>query len=200
MKKDTKDRAWKREDGISCSPILDREFERKSRSRLCHGGWPLIHGFSPKSLAACSRGQWTRFHPGELLEKDCEAGRGRMQGRGDASSGNSARLKDACTGSKLTTSRFLNRIIFFFFFFYTRNDRIFFNHRTIIATFQFWKWFLSCILDVICFIGSVRVVRIFLKMKRNFVFHLNSKNQLSKEKWESFQRFEVLKKRFRLSG
>lgn len=117
MKKDTKDRAWKREDGISCSPILDREFERKSRSRLCHGGWPLIHGFSPKSLAACSRGQWTRFHPGELLEKDCEAGRGRMQGRGDASSGNSARLKDACTGSKLTTSRFLNRIIIIFFFF-----------------------------------------------------------------------------------
>lgn len=86
QKKDRKewDEARKRGsgDGISCSSILDREFERKSRSRLCHGGWPLIHGFSPKSLAACSRGQWTRFHPGELLEKDSEAGRGRMRGRG----------------------------------------------------------------------------------------------------------------------
>lgn len=61
QKKDRKewDEARKRGsgDGISCSSILDREFERKSRSRLCHGGWPLIHGFSPKSLAACSRGQ-----------------------------------------------------------------------------------------------------------------------------------------------
>lgn len=58
-KRDTKE--WDKErgsgDGISCSPIFDREFERKSRSRLCHGGRPLIHGFSPKSLAACSRGQ-----------------------------------------------------------------------------------------------------------------------------------------------
>lgn len=27
-----------RGDGISCSSMLDREFERKSHSRLCHGG------------------------------------------------------------------------------------------------------------------------------------------------------------------
>lgn len=42
-------------------------------------------------------------------------------GEGDTSSGNSARLKDACTGSELTT----------------RKDRIFFNRRTIVADFKF---------------------------------------------------------------
>lgn len=103
-----------------------------------------------------------------------------MQGRGDTSSGNSARLKDACTASELTTSRFLDGIIIFFLFSFTR-ETIFFNHRTIVTIdcFNFENDFYLVFL-------ILRVVRISLKIKRD------CKNQypLSKEKWESFKKFE----------
>lgn len=195
MKKDTKDRAWKRGDGISCSPILDREFERKSRSRLCHGGWPLIHGFSPKSLAACSRGQWTRFHPGELLEKDCEAGRGRMQGRGDASSGNSARLKDACTGSKLTTSRFLNRIIIFFFFLHAKRSDIFqssndYRHVSILKMISIlYSW---CYL----FYWIRTCSENFLKDEKKFSFPFEFQKSIIERKMGIFSKIRGVKETF----
>lgn len=195
MKKDTKDRAWKREDGISCSPILDREFERKSRSRLCHGGWPLIHGFSPKSLAACSRGQWTRFHPGELLEKDCEAGRGRMQGRGDASSGNSARLKDACKGSKLTTSRFFNRIIFFFFFLHAKRSNIFqssndYRHVSILKMISIlYSW---CYL----FYWIRTCSENFLKDEKKFCFPFEFQKSIIERKTGIFSKIRGVKETF----
>lgn len=52
-------------------------------------------------------------------------------GQGDISSGNSARLKDACTGSELTT------------FFYTRKDRIFFNRRIVDFKFENDFYFVS---------------------------------------------------------
>lgn len=103
-----------------------------------------------------------------------------MQGRGDTSSGNSARLKDACTASELTTSRFLDGIIIFFLFSFTR-ETIFFNHRTIVTIdcFNFENDFYLVFL-------ILRVVRISLKIKRD------SKNQypLSKEKWRSFKKFD----------
>ena len=76
-------------------------------------------------------------------------------GQGDTSSGNSARLKDACMGSELTT------------FFYTRKDRIFFNRRTIVADFKFENDFYFRILWIF---GSVRVARISSEIKRDFEF------------------------------
>lgn len=109
-----------------------------------------------------------------------------MQGRGDTSSGNSARLKDACTASELTTSRFLDGIIIFFLFSFTR-ETIFFDHRTIVTIdcFNFENDFYLVFL-------ILRVVRISLKIKRD------CKNQypLSKEKWESFKKFEHVEETF----
>lgn len=72
---------------------------------------PLIHGFSPKSLAACSGGRVSI--PGNFWKRIPKVRSGQ---KGDTSSGNrnSARLKDACTVEKSHDER--PDIAFFFLF------------------------------------------------------------------------------------
>lgn len=72
---------------------------------------PLIHGFSPKSLAACSGGRVSI--PGNFWKRIPKVRSGQ---KGDTSSGNrnSARLKDACTVEKSHDER--PDVAFFFLF------------------------------------------------------------------------------------
>lgn len=92
------------------SDLGSRIREEKPQSFMPQG-MPLIHGFSPKSLAACSGGRVSI--PGNFWKRIPKVRSGQ---KGDTSSGNrnSARLKDACTVEKSHDER--PDVAFFFLF------------------------------------------------------------------------------------